>query len=257
MRILKIGTQGDDVREWQTFLRFFNDKSCVNVTGSFDKITEEETKNFQKKYSLKNDGIVGPATISASVKLSAELNKEANKANWPEKPSTGSITHASRVQLFGSFSYVPSPTQSNPEGIKITDGWVKNNITEVVIPQLKLVKGAPKDYKILLHKNISSQTIKLFDTWEKNCLMNNVLTWGGCWVPRFIRGSQTILSNHSWGTAFDINAQWNMLGTVPALKGSQGSVRELVEIAYDHGFYWGGWFPNRLDGMHFEAYAVI
>jgi D-alanyl-D-alanine carboxypeptidase len=30
-------------------------------------------------------------------------------------------------------------------------------------------------------------------------------------------------------------------------------VRELVEIAYQHGFYWGGHF-SPLDGMHFEVF---
>ena len=31
----------------------------------------------------------------------------------------------------------------------------------------------------------------------------------------------------------------------------KGCVRELVPIAHDHGFYWGGHF-TRQDGMHFE-----
>lgn len=29
-------------------------------------------------------------------------------------------------------------------------------------------------------------------------------------------------------------------------------MRELVPIANDFGFYWGGHFRSRLDGMHFE-----
>ena len=59
------------------------------------------------------------------------------------------------------------------------------------------------------------------------------------------------------GTAFDINVAWNGLGVQPALLGQKGSVRELVEIAFEHGFIWGGWFTNRPDGMHFEAYKVL
>ena len=35
----------------------------------------------------------------------------------------------------------------------------------------------------------------------------------------------------------------------------KSSVRELVPIAHDHGFYWGGHF-SRCDGMHFEVARV-
>ena len=71
-----------------------------------------------------------------------------------------------------------------------------------------------------------------------------------------MRGSRTTLSNYAWGTAFDINVPWNARGTVPALCGEKGSVRELVAIANEHGFYWGGHFSRR-DGMHFEVARVL
>jgi len=35
------------------------------------------------------------------------------------------------------------------------------------------------------------------------------------------------------------------------LRGDKGSVRKLVPIANERGFYWGGRFSRR-DGMHFE-----
>jgi hypothetical protein len=35
------------------------------------------------------------------------------------------------------------------------------------------------------------------------------------------------------------------LGTMPALRGEHGSVRELVPLANAHGFYWGGHFSRR------------
>jgi hypothetical protein len=34
-------------------------------------------------------------------------------------------------------------------------------------------------------------------------------------------------------------------------------VRELVPIANKHGFYWGGHYSKRADGMHFEAAKVV
>lgn len=64
-------------------------------------------------------------------------------------------------------------------------------------------------------------------------------------------------SNHAWGTAFDINVPWNGLGATPALVGARGSVRKLVPLANEHGFYWGGHFNGRPDGMHFEIAQIL
>jgi hypothetical protein len=109
----------------------------------------------------------------------------------------------------------------------------------------------------MIHSKIEKQFVGLWNMWEQKNLIDRVKTWNGSYVPRFIRGSRTRLSNHSWGTAFDINVQWNALGTQPALKGTMGSTRELALSAIDYGFFWGGWFQNRPDGMHFEAFKII
>ena len=83
-----------------------------------------------------------------------------------------------------------------------------------------------------------------------------MLTWAGLWNPRFVRGSRRTLSNHAYASAFDINAPWNGLRRQPALVGKRGSVRELVAVANELGWWWGGHgFPpdyGRKDGMHFE-----
>jgi hypothetical protein len=50
---------------------------------------------------------------------------------------------------------------------------------------------------------------------------------------------------------------WNNLGKIPARIGSEGSVRELVPVANDFGFYWGGHFKSRPDGMHFEVAKIL
>lgn len=131
----------------------------------------------------------------------------------------------------------------------ITDNWESLNIITVSIPQLINIKG---NDRVRCHKLVANQLVKLWQDWEDAQLINLVFTWGGSFVPRFVRGSRRTLSNHAFGSAFDINVAWNSLGAVPALVGQKGSVRELVTIANDNGFFWGGHF-RRLDGMHFEV----
>jgi hypothetical protein len=52
----------------------------------------------------------------------------------------------------------------------------------------------------------------LWAAWEKAGLLRLVRSYDGGFYPRYKRLQAHIpanLSNHSWGTAFDINAQWN------------------------------------------------
>jgi hypothetical protein len=102
------------------------------------------------------------------------------------------------------------------------------------------------------HRLAADQLIGLWQDWEQAGLLDRILSFDGAFVPRFIRGSTKTLSNHAFGSAFDINASLNGLGVRPPLFGQRGSVRELVPIAHKWGFYWGGHFNTRPDGMHFE-----
>jgi hypothetical protein len=260
MILLKRGSIGQEVERWQAFLRGINDDSDVVINGVFDVTTEIETIKFQTSKKLIADGIVGPKTFEMAQKFEyPEAYGDDNVANphWPQNPGIKNLSFVDRRKLFGNFSYIAAPTAGNPEAIRITDGWASSNITTVTIPQLAGVSGASRMGAVQIHTKIANQTVALFHAWDDAGLKDRILTWGGSWVPRFIRGSRTSLSNHAWGTAFDINAQWNGLGAKPAVVDQKGCVRELVEIAVQFGFYWGGWFPNRPDGMHFEAYKIL
>ena len=174
--------------------------------------------------------------------------------NYPEKPKFSPlVSNAERTAVFGKIAFKSKPLADNPENIEITNNWGRDNIIKVTIPQLVAIKGTGTVY---FHKKGANQLIKLFKDWEKAGLLHKVLTWEGAYNPRFIRGSRTVLSNHAFGTAFDINYSWNKLGVIPALVGQKGCVRELVKIANDNGFYWGGHFTRR-DGMHFEIAKIM
>src|SRR5262249_2094369 len=130
--------------------------------------------------------------------------------------------------------------------------WVQRNITWVRVDM------GPKlgTRAMQFHRLAAGQLRRLWEAWGEAGLLDRVLSYGGSFVPRFVRGSKTELSNHSFGTAFDINVIWNQRGNMPAPVGQKGSVRELVPIANDLGFYWGGHWNNP-DGMHFEVAKLL
>lgn len=76
---------------------------------------------------------------------------------------------------------------------------------------------------------------------------------GWCWsyTYRTIAGS-TLLSNHSSGTAIDLNAPRHPMG-VPASKTMTFRQRRRARmIAKRYGLIWGGTWKSRPDAMHYE-----
>ena len=67
---------------------------------------------------------------------------------------------------------------------------------------------------------------------------------------RYVRGSRTAISNHSWGTAIDLRINGKV--DKPYNKKVQYGLTLLAPIFNKHGWFWGASFRNE-DGMHFEV----
>jgi hypothetical protein len=73
--------------------------------------------------------------------------------------------------------------------------------------------------------------------------------WG--YAFRDIRGMTGKLSNHSSGTAIDLNAPKHALGKVGTFPAEK--VPMIRALAKKYGLTWGGDYRNRKDEMHFEV----
>lgn len=259
MEILRRGSEGNDVRRWQQFL-LGREIAIGGVDGVFGPLTESATKVFQRRRKLVQDGVVGPQTYAAALQLSFDPGFTdplggTSGTDWPPPPIFRPlVSNIERGKIFGVFKY--ERVAPGEDDIRILGDWETRNIVPISVPQLKGVRGGPKNGRIRVHRLVAAQVRELFIAWDTAGLTDLIETWGGSFVARFIRGSGTTLSNHAWGTAFDLNAAWNPLGALPALRGRKGSVRELVPLANQYGFYWGGHF-SRCDGMHFEVARVL
>jgi D-alanyl-D-alanine carboxypeptidase len=70
---------------------------------------------------------------------------------------------------------------------------------------------------------------------------------------RAIRGSTSVPTNHSSGTATDADSKFNWLGHADG-----GDVpRWLVEMFNRYGFRWGGDYSGRKDPMHWEFMGAV
>lgn len=251
LRTIRAGDRGELVQAWQYFLagrgQYAGD--CDGVCGPR---TVAGTRLFQLENALAPDGVAGPRTLgTALAKGWSVLPFDAGKdgSEYPPRPTgLAPLTAEQRHATFGRIVAEASPMAGNPEAIRITNGW--HRIVMVDAPLLSGIHRAPK--RVALHEAAAEPFTALVKAWGEAGLLKRIATWDGSWAPRFIRGSTSVLSSHAWGTAFDLNAAWNGLGVEPAYVGRPGSVRELVEIANANGWWWGGHYARRKDGMHFE-----
>ena len=72
--------------------------------------------------------------------------------------------------------------------------------------------------------------------------------WGYCF--REVRGVPGKISNHSSGTAIDLNSTRHALGKVGTF--DPAKVPMIRALAKKYGLFWGGDYRNRKDEMHFE-----
>lgn len=257
---LSVGLHGPRVAAWQTFLYGLGNEG-VQIDGYFGEQTRDATIAFQQKYKLEADGVAGRQTLLKAASLGFELIEEpaadSTSSNFPPRPNFSPlVSNEQRGAVFGRYDYVSNPRPDNPKAIRILGTWENDNIVNVTIPQLRKALGSKGPQGMQFHRLAAKQLKGMWAAWEQANLLDRVTSYDGSFVPRFVRGSRVTLSNHAFGSAFDINERYNKLGKRPALVGEKGSVRELVTIANEWGFYWGGHFSSRPDGMHFEVAFV-
>jgi hypothetical protein len=153
--------------------------------------------------------------------------------------------------------------------IKLLNNF-ESKVVRVLVPQLVGINdvrtdalqkaGAKFDGKLRFFKPAHAQLLAAFAEIEKAGLKKRLVSIAGSFNARLQKkkngGFVQTPSNHAFGTALDINSDFNAQGSKPPAVGKPGSVRELVPIFEKHGFKWGGLFPTP-DGMHFEIARLL
>lgn len=272
-----------EVQRWQYFLLRMGISQAGRIDGDFGLKTETATKFFQVQAGVPTTGKLDARTLDQARQqgytvVADDYYRTRSARGFPDKPG-GLSTPGNdfRNRTFTAFRFLQRPLNRRPDAEAIVirgscDGtlpdWTAAWITEIQVPQLRFAVGYPGTVRC--HKIAAPRIRAVFEAWEKADLLHLVRTWEGCFVPRYKRRQAPpgagghgelcsdevgALSNHAFGSAFDINAGDNPLGAVPAPCGMRGATRELVAAANAGGCYWGGHFSNA-DGMHFELSRV-
>ena len=148
---------------------------------------------------------------------------------------------------YGQFHY------RNTAGgrIEIDPQWGKANIVTITLPGLNRA--------VQVHRTAADNFIKAF-TLIKNgtavvngrtvSLLSLVKTMDGTWVPRHVNWNPSRgLSNHSWGTAIDINAANHFRYVNPGTERNDPNLILWEKAFKPAGFSWGNSYA---DAMHYE-----
>lgn len=243
------------------YLPALNANGESNADSKYGSLTKAAAQVFQTDNGLNPDGKIGRDTWPL---LLGDAVLVVPPPDYPPVSPFPFMTAAHRTRVFGSFDYSPKvPATDKGEPIKIHGDWEAKNIEKFYIPQLDGVPFYPIHNTqkcsgwIRLHVKVGPIFQEFFDLVELRGHKSLIETFEGSYYPRFQRGSFKDLSNHSWGTAIDLNAYANGFRKEPAPMGEPGCLLPLVAIANECGIGWGGhWRNPRKDPMHFEV-AVI
>lgn len=266
-RNINFNEDSQDAKILQTLLVGLGFLKVEQMSGILDSDTMNAVKSFAKSFEITfetnqsvSKSIINLFTdyrISTNVQniiqqTNSNLPKEAfeDKYNWPpQPPNTSHLSQSLAEKLYGKIEYTP---RGSGDGIIITNNFERDNIITITIPQLAKIQH-PRSTSQKCHRLAANNIIALWQEWENQGLLSRIITFNGLYNPRFVRGSKTSLSPHAFGAAFDINTKYNGLFKTPPAVDEKGSVRELVPSALKLGFFWGGYYKKRKDGMHFEV----
>jgi peptidoglycan hydrolase-like protein with peptidoglycan-binding domain len=196
--------------------------------GSFGPMTESAVKAFQSDRGLPQVGKFGPAT-----------HEELQRALAGLPPLNGIPGPAPGGGIF--------PAPHGLEAIKATFGEAGKNM---VTTQLPLGAGG-KRVNVTMHQKMVPVMKACLEDAQKKDLLKHIKTFDGMY-PGFVRNKKDAKTGkelqppqpsvHSWGVAFDINANPRPGKVHP----------DLVKHFKEWGFSWGGDFKGNFDPMHFQ-----
>lgn len=180
------------------------------------------------------------------------LSKEAVEEFYKFLPADGELPSTTPTPVG-----IPPKPKSYDDVYRIfgnprESGWARNNLAFCKVDdrfkEMPYVDGKGRGF--YCHKLLVGQFQKCFqEIIDQGLWDDEFYSWEGCYNLRNIAGS-TNLSLHSWAIAIDFNYTGNEYGdSTPSMD------KKIVAIFKKHGFFWGGDYRGKKDGMHFEWYS--
>ena len=259
-----VGRQGTnqraDVVLVQTLLLARGFAKLGDADGVCGKNTIDAIVDFQSNFLRRPDGKIDPGGTSWR-NLSGTYTGVASPSQPPASPAAaaGSITRTVPRPDPATINIGLKPVSNSFMLAKI--GQPRGDYSQLcqppTLPLLRrnLVLDSVGPFRVTgLVPAVLSLKAVMIDIEREQPTVYKALGTAGMLCCRWVRGSSTSISNHSWGTAIDLT-----LGGVLDVRGDnqvQVGLSLIAPIFNRHGWFWGAGFRTE-DGMHFEPSESI
>ena len=265
--IVKISAAALDDNKVESMELFINDKTMTkdysdSITYDWDTSTSNPGE-YNIKVTAWDGAKSGDKLITllikdknqpiATIKNNPSSAQETNKPSVPVSRGTSSTDTSKYSKLskingsFGQFYY----RDLSGARIEVDPQWIAENIITINLPGL--------NKKVQVNKAAADNFVQAFNYIKNGTatingkvvpLLSLIKTMDGTFVTRHVNwDSSRGLSNHSWGTAIDINAN-NHFGYVdPSQEPNDPNVILWEKAFKPAGFSWGNSYG---DSMHYE-----
>lgn len=210
---------------------YIKDKTVAADAGTA-KTGTKVASSTQTSTSSSSNSTVTPSAVSRSTPAT-------NYSKYPKVSKNNGI--------YGQFNY----RDLSGGRIEIDPWWIAQNIVTITLPGL--------NQKVQVHREAADNFIQAFN-YIKNgtatingrqvSLLSLIKTMNGTFVTRHVNWNPSRgLSNHSWGTAIDINASDHFRYVNPSREPNDPNLILWEKAFKPAGFSWGNSYS---DAMHFE-----
>ncbi len=243
----------DDVVVVQNLLLARGFTSLGSANGVCGQGTVDAITAFQAGFLRSPDGVVDPGGTTWR-HLSASFSGTSTDTGAPA--AAGSVTRPVPRPAAGSI---------NAGLVSVSNDYMLQKLGAPLAGGYTALCQMPTDAR--LRRNLVTDTVGPFrvtglvpavlslkevmaDIQAEQPAVYAALGTAGMLCCRLVRGSDTAISNHSWGTAIDLT-----LDGVLDVRGDdkvQFGLTLIAPIFNRHGWFWGAAFRTE-DGMHFEG----
>lgn len=252
--VLSLGSVGPYVKRLQMILNGLSlNYNNFAINGVFDMKTRNAVENFQDRFKLTRNGIVGPFTWNVLIENVKAIQRELTLRGYNSGYSDGwfgpATTKAVRTfqrnnRLYQNAIVDPRTRQKlfNPFPKVNFEYRQSSNAISSLNPYVASL--ARKFLKLTHDNNLDVHITTAFRSWdEEDRLYAQGRTTPGSIVTN-ARGGD---SYHNWGLAFDAAPYENGM-----ISNDTKKYRKMGQLGQQVGLEWGGTFKSIIDLPHFQ-----
>lgn len=244
--------RSEDVRLVQQLLVARGFPGIAPPSGLCDAATLSALREYQSGFLSRPDGRVDPGGTTWR-HLSASFTGEADGPAAPGGDLLRPVPRPPAASINQGLVAVSNAHMLSAIGAPLVDGGYSSLCQVPTLPRLRrnLVTDTVGPFRVTgLVPAVLSLKQVMSDIKTEQPAVYAALGTAGMLCCRLVRGSDSAISNHSWGTAIDLtlNGVLDVYGDDKV----QYGLTLIAPIFNRHGWYWGAAFGKE-DGMHFEG----